>query len=59
MALPARLELEGDVFTTKTTGAVHASPLVRMEAAERATFAKLATALGLAWNVSGGDGGYS
>jgi hypothetical protein len=30
-----------------------------LEAAERATFTKLAAALGLAWNVTGGDGGYS
>jgi hypothetical protein len=32
LALRARLEVEGDTFTTKTTGAVHASPLVRLDA---------------------------
>jgi hypothetical protein len=57
--LRARLEVEGDTFTTKTTGAVHASPLVRLEAAERAVFVKLATALSLHWNISSDDGGYS
>jgi hypothetical protein len=50
LALRARLDVEGDTFTTKTTGAVHASPLVRLEAAERAAFVRLATALGLHWS---------
>jgi hypothetical protein len=56
VALRARLEVEGDTFTTKTTGSVHASPLVRLEAAERAAFVRLATALSLHWSSSGDDG---
>jgi hypothetical protein len=56
-ALRARLEVEGDVFVTKTTGVSHPSPLVKLELAERSTFMKLATALSLNWNNYGGDGG--
>jgi hypothetical protein len=35
---------------TKTTGAVHIHPLVKVEAAERMTFLKIAKMLRLEWD---------
>jgi hypothetical protein len=47
--LREQLEREGLTTVTKTTGAVHIHPLVKIEAAERATFLKIAKVLGLEW----------
>lgn len=53
-ALRAQLDRDGLTTTTKTTGAVHVHPLVKVEAAERALFVKLAKALGLEWSSTDG-----
>jgi hypothetical protein len=48
--LREQLEREGLTTVTKTTGAVHIHPLVKVEAAERMTFLKIAKMLRLEWD---------
>jgi hypothetical protein len=48
--LREQLEREGLTTVTKTTGAVHIHPLVKVEAAERTTFLKIAKMLRLEWD---------
>src|SRR5262245_55924450 len=48
-ALRRAIETEGTTSTTKTTGAVHINPLLKVEQVERAMFAKLAKILTLEW----------
>jgi hypothetical protein len=54
-ALRVVIEKEGSTTKTKTTGAVHVHPLLKIEASERGLFVKLARALHLDWYM-GQDG---
>jgi hypothetical protein len=53
--LAAVIAVEGSTTTTKTTGTVHLHPLLKLEQAHRAQFAKLAKVLSLEWET-GVDG---
>lgn len=50
-AATAVIEQEGMVTTTKTTGAVHIHPLVKVERESRQLFARCWREMGLSWSV--------
>lgn len=45
------IERQGMVTTTKTTGAVHVHPLVKVERESRQLFARCWSEMGLSWSV--------
>lgn len=49
------VEVAGMTTTTKTTGAVHVHPLVKVERESRAQFTKVWGTLNLAFEFAGGD----
>ena len=48
----ARVQAEGMTSTTKTTGAVHVHPLMKVEKEQRSLFARLWGQLNFQWNAT-------